>query len=124
MKHYSWGIFPQGIFVVSPYKDPVEIHIMKKILDRLVTGFFVLSFGIIWFFSIRYHVKPNQYSIIVYDLLGKEFKLEGIRTSFKTKQVAISFLKEYKSCFPHYDFTIGEQIPEFKKRTIFALNRD
>ncbi|QUC63863.1 hypothetical protein NsoK4_05175 [Nitrosopumilus sp. K4] len=97
---------------------------MKKILDKAVTGFFVMCFGIIWFFSTKYHVRSNQYNIIAYDTFGKEFNLEGIRTTFKTKQVAISFLREYKKRFPLYDFTIEEQIPEFKKRTVFSFNEN
>ena len=93
---------------------------MKKSVDKIVTGFFVFVFGVLWFFSIRYYVKPDQYNIIVYDLLGKQVKLDGIRTSFKTKEVATSFLKEYKNRFTHYEFSIAETIPEFKRRTIFS----
>ena len=55
---------------------------------------------------------------------GKEFRPEWIRTRFKTKQVATRFLKEYKRCFPHYDFTIGEEFPEFKKRASFSWNKN
>jgi len=77
------------------------------------------------FFSIKYHAKPDQYNIIVYDLLGKQVKLDGIRTSFKTKEVATSFLKEYKNHFTHYEFSIAETIPEFKRRATFPkISRD
>ena len=96
---------------------------MIKIVDDFITGFFVVCFGIPWYLSTKYIVRPNQYQIVVYDALGKEFSLEGIRTSFKTKQVAISFVKEYSKRFPHYDFSIGESIPEVK-RSIFSIQRD
>jgi len=52
-------------------------------------------------------------------LLGNQVKLDGVRTSFKTKEVATSFLKEYKNRFSHYEFSIAETIPEFKRRPIF-----
>ncbi len=93
---------------------------MKKIANRIVTDFFVFVFGVLWFFSIRYQVKPDQYNIIVYDVLGKQVKLDGIRTSFKTKEVATSFLKEYKNRFTHYEFSIAETIPEFRRRLVFS----
>ena len=95
---------------------------MKKIIDKIITGFFVFSIGVLWYCSTKYHVKPNQYNIIVYDQLGKEFSMDDIRTNFKTKQVAKSYLKEYQRTFPYYDFSIEELLPEFKRRRIFSIS--
>lgn len=81
---------------------------------------FYFYLGVLWYFSTKYHAKSNQYNIIVYDILGKEFKLDWIRTNFKTRQDATSFVKEYKNRFPQYDFSIGENMPEIKRRTIFS----
>jgi hypothetical protein len=103
-------------FKISPYKHPVENQAMNKSVDKFITGFFVVVLGIIWYFSTKFHVNQNQFNIIVYDTLGKEFHMNGIRTNFKTKNVAISYIKEYKSRFPNYDFTIAEEIPQFKDR--------
>ena len=105
-------------FKISPYKHPVENQSMNKNLDRIITGFFVVTFGIIWYFSTKYYVNHNQFNIIAYDTLGKEFHMNGIRTSFKTKNVAISFTREYKNRFPNYDFSIAEEIPQFKRRAL------
>ena len=93
---------------------------MKKISDKIVTGFFVLVFGVLWYFSTKCYVKPDKYNIVIYDLFGEEQKLDGIRTSFKTIEVATSFLNEYKKNIPHYEFSIAESIPEIKRRTIFS----
>lgn len=90
---------------------------MKNLADMIVTGFFVFAFGILWYFT-KYSIKQNQYTIIVYDVFGKEFQLDGIRTDFKTKQVAQNYLREYKDRFSHYDFSIKEMMPDFK-RTVF-----
>ena len=115
-----WKSFPRHEFKISPYKDPVENHPMKKIIDKVITGFFVVILGALWYFSTKYYVHPNHYNIIIYDTLGKEFKIDEIRTNFKTKNVAISYAKEYKNRFPSYDFAIAEEFPQIKGRRIFA----
>ena len=93
---------------------------MKKIADKFITGFFVVLLGSLWYLSTKYYVKPNQYNIIIYDPLGKEFKIEEIRTEFKTKKVAIRYVREYKNRFPNYDFSLAEEIPQIKGRKIFS----
>lgn len=106
--------------VVSPYKDPVENQHMKKYFDKIITGFFVFIFGILWFCSAKYYVKPKTLDITVYDLLGKESNSLGIRTHFKNPEVAVSYLKEYQKLFPHLEFSIRYSFPEFKKRVSIA----
>jgi len=41
LPHCFSKTFPQSISVISAYKDPVESHHMKKIIDKFVTVFFV-----------------------------------------------------------------------------------
>ena len=102
----------------SPYKALAKNHIMKNFADKIITGFFVLAFGLLWYFT-KYSVKENHYTVIVYDVFGEESQLDGVRTDFKTKQVAQSYIREYKDRFSHYDFSIKEVIPEFK-RSVFS----
>lgn len=47
LPHYFLKAFSQSISVISAYKDPVENHHMKKIIDKFVTGFFVVTWGIL-----------------------------------------------------------------------------
>lgn len=94
---------------------------MNKNIDRIITVFFVVAFGIIWYLSTKYHVNHNQFNIIVYDTLGKEFHMNGIRTNFTIKKVAISYTREYKNRFPNYDFSIAEEIPRFRGRIISKI---
>lgn len=112
--------------VVSPYKDPVEIQGMKKFADKLVTGFFVFIFGIMWFCSKQYYVKPKPYQVAVYDVYGKELNQNQIRTKFSTLEVAQSYIKEYQNTFPHLSFSIKSEFPEMRKRVMFSriLKRD
>ncbi len=111
-------------FVISAYKDPVENQHMKKIMDKLVTGFFVMVLGILWYCSLKYNVKPNQYKIIIYDIFGNQIKIDGIRTSFSTYQVANSYISEYQNRFSHYDFSIASEIPEIKRKGLLRIFKE
>ena len=114
------------LIVVSPYKDPVEIQGMKKFVDRIVTGFFVLIFGMLWCCSTQYYVKPKTYQIVIYDAYEKELNQNQIRTKFSTLEVAQSYIKEYQNTFPHLSFFIKSEFPEMRKRVILSriLKRD
>ena len=107
--------------MTSAYKDPVENQNMNKILDKIITGFFVLTLGILWYCSVRYYVKPNQYTIIVYDIFGKQVKIGGIRTNFKTHAAAQSYISEYQKRFAHYYFSMDTEIPEIKRSAALKI---
>lgn len=83
---------------------------MRKIFDKCITGFSVAVLGILWYCSTRYHVRPNQFTIIIYDIFGREVKIDGVRTNFKIKEVAQSYISEYRNRFQHHSFSIGEEI--------------
>ena len=89
---------------------------MKKIIDKLVTGFFVVILGIVWYCSSKYQVKPNQYTISIYDVFGKEITINEIRTSFNTYKVTNSYILEYQKRFPHYNFSMTEEMPKIKRK--------
>lgn len=90
---------------------------MTKILDKLVTGFFVILLGILWYCSTKYEIKPNHYSVIVYDIFGKQVIIDEIRTNFKNYRVALSFTSEYQRRFPHYDFSLTVNMPEIESNS-------
>ena len=48
----------------------------------------------------------------IFDVYGKESVLEGIRTEFKTHDVAWSFMKQYKKAYPLYNFAIVSDLPK------------
>ena len=93
--------------MTSAYKDPVENQHMQKILDKFVTCFFVVTLGILWYCSSKYQIMPNHYTIIIYDVYGKQIKINGIRTNFKTREVAQSYISEYQKRFPFLDFSMA-----------------
>ncbi len=79
----------------------------------------VFIFALIWLIKARPHNRPVQYSVTVFDVFGKESRIDGIRTQFKTHDVAWSFMKQYKKEYPLHNFALVSKQPESGKPTIF-----
>ena len=79
----------------------------------------VFVFAFAWILKARPHNRPKSYSIVVFDVFGKESTIEGIRTEFKTHDVAWSFMKQYKKSYPLNNFALVSDLPKSTKRTIF-----
>ena len=120
MKHFVFLTFPQQLDRVSPYKDPVKNHDMKEFLNKVITFVFVFVFGILWFFSTKYYVKPTYYNIVIHDKHGSKFKSLEIRTKFTTQEVAYSYFKDYQKTYSNLKFSMESDVPKFKRR-IFSL---
>jgi len=114
LPHYFWMVSPQTFRVISAYKDPVENQHMRKILDGFVTGFFVIILGTLWYCT-KCIVNPIQYKIIIYDILGNQVNIDGIRTDFKTPKVANNFISEYQDRFSQYSFSMASEMPVVKR---------
>jgi len=94
---------------------------MKKIIDKFVTGFFVITLEILWYCSSKYQVKPNQNTILIYDVFGNQIKIDEIRTSFNTHRITNSYISEYQTKFPHYDFLMAAEMPEIKRKILLWI---
>lgn len=79
----------------------------------------VFVFAVAWLLKAKPHKKPQHYFVKVFDLFGQEFKIEGMRTEFKTHDVAWSFMKNYKKSYPLYNFALVSDLPNSDKMTIF-----
>ncbi len=79
----------------------------------------VFVFALSWLLKARPHNRPKKYSVIVFDVYGKESKIEGIRTEFKTHDVSWGFMKQYKKSLPLYNFALVSDMPKSNKKTIF-----
>ena len=77
-----------------------------------------LIFTIAWLFQAIPHHKTKNYSIISFDVFGQESKIDGLRTEFKTYDVAWSFMKQYKKSYPLYCFALISDISKTEKKTI------
>ena len=79
----------------------------------------VFLFALAWLLKAKPHNRPKSYSIVVFDVFGNQSQIEGIRTEFKTHDVAWSFMKQYKKEYPLYNFALVSKIPKSDKPTIF-----
>ncbi len=83
----------------------------------VVTAIFV--FALSWVLKTRPVRRPKRYNVIIYDVFGRESTVDGLRTEFKTHDVAWSFMKEYKKSYPLYNFALISEFPKTDKKTIF-----
>ncbi len=79
----------------------------------------VFIFALAWVLRARPRNRPKSYSVVVFDVFGNVSKIDGIRTEFKTHDVAWSYMKRYKECYPLNNFALVSQLPRSIKKTIF-----
>ena len=91
-------------------------------LGKIITGFFVAVLGTLWFFTRRCEI-PHPYKIITYDALGRQVNLDGMRTTFKTHAVAVSFARHYHRLFPHYQFSLESGLPTIRHGFLAAKHQ-
>ena len=109
--HYVVQLFGQtvpGIF--WPYFK--EIGFAFIILGAAI-------FAVSWFLKARPHNRPKKYSVVCFDIFGKESKIDGIRTEFKNHYVAWSFMKQYKQTYPLNNFALVSELKKDRKKVIF-----
>lgn len=80
---------------------------------------FVFAFAFMWFIRARPHNKPKKYTVVIFDIFGDQSEIEGLRTEFKTHDVAWSFMKQYKERYPMHNFAMVADLPNTDKKTIF-----
>lgn len=108
----------------------IFISVFGEMIPNAVTGFFkelgsamilgmVLVFAFTWFLKARPHNKPKKYNIIVFDINSQQIQIDGIRTEFRNHDVAWSFMKQYKSDYPMFNFAMVADTKDTDKKTIF-----
>jgi len=80
---------------------------------------FVFLFALAWLFKARPHKIPKQYQVIIFDIFGKESRIDGLRTEFKNHDVAWSFMKFYKKSYPFCNFAMVTKQKSSAKKIIF-----
>ena len=112
----SFSQFMVNLFGVT---IPTIIWSFFKDFGEAVVLGAVFVFAFSWFLKARPHNRPKQYSVVVFDVYGKESVIDGIRTEFKTHDVAWSYMKQYKKSYPLHNFAMVAEVPKSAKRTIF-----
>jgi len=79
----------------------------------------VFLFALTWLLKARAHKIPKQYQVIVFDIFGKESQIDGLRTEFKTHDVAWSFMKSYKKSYPLHSFAMVTKQKNSPKKIIY-----
>lgn len=117
----SLGIVSFSYFVAQLFGQTIPNIVWSffKDFSEAVILASVFLFAFIWLMKSRPHNRPKNYSVVVFDVYGKESQIDGIRTEFKTHDVAWSFMRQYKKSFPLYNFALVSDTPKSSKRTIF-----
>ena len=111
--------FSNFMVVLFGHTIPGVVLSFFKIAGEYVILGIVFVFAVTWILKAKPHNRPKQYSIVVFDVYGKKSSIDGIRTEFKTHDVAWSFMKQYKKTYPLYNFAMVSNIPNSDKPTIF-----
>ncbi|MGH1521605.1 MAG: hypothetical protein ACRBB2_04450 [Nitrosopumilus sp.] len=111
--------FSNFVAVLFGQTIPGIIMAFFKIAGEYVILGVVFIFALAWLLKAKPHHRPKQYSIVVFDIFGKKGKIDGIRTEFKTHDVAWSFMKQYKKAYPLCNFALVSDSPKSTKPTIF-----
>jgi len=108
-------------------------HFMIELFGQTIPNFFTsffreasiviivgaaLLFAAAWLVRALPYNHTKNYYLICFDIFGKELLLDGLRTKFKTNDVAWSFMKEYKKRHPLYNFALVTDSDSEKKTLI------
>jgi len=111
--------FSNFMIVLFGHTIPGVIITFFKLAGEYVILGAVLIFAFAWFLKAKPHNRPKEYSVVVFDVYGRKSQIDGIRTEFKTHDVAWSFMKQYKESYPLYNFALVTDHPKSDKPTIF-----
>ena len=126
---FDWKTYLITVIAVISFSNFMVV-LFGETIPGIILAFFKLAgeyvilgsvfiFAFAWLLKARPHNRPKEYSIVVLDVYGEKNKIEGIRTHFKTHDVAWSFMKQYKKTYPLYNFALVSNLPNSDKPTIF-----
>ena len=126
---FDWKTYLITVLAVISFSNFMVV-LFGETIPGIILAFFKLAgeyvilgsvfiFAFAWLLKARPHNRPKEYSIVVLDVYGKKSEIVGIRTYFKTHDVAWSFMKQYKKTYPLYNFAMVSNIPNSDKPTIF-----
>ena len=128
-KIFDWKTYIITVLAVISFSNFVAV-LFGQTIPSIVLDFFrvageyvvlatVFVFALAWLLRAKPRNRPKQYTVIVFDIYGKTTILDGIRTEFKTHDVAWSFMKQYKRDYPLYNFALISDTSNTNKPTIF-----
>ena len=129
LKIFDWKTYILTMLAISAFSS-FMITSFGETIPQIILTFFktsrdciVLAAGLIfaftWFLRARPHNRPKNYKVIPIDVFGKKSEIDGIRTEFKTHDVAWSFMKQYKEEYPLHNFALVSDVKDSDKPTIY-----
>ena len=115
----SVAAFSSFVYHLFGYTIPSFFAVYLKEIGAALIMLAVFGFAISWILRAKPHKRPRQYIIKVFDIFGQESKIDGLRSEFKTHDVAWSFMKQYKKSYPLYNFALVSDLPNSVRMTIF-----
>ena len=85
-------------------------------LGFIVALFAVLVFMAIMMWNLRTIMRPDHYTLEVYNTLGEKDDA-NFRKEFRNYDVAASYMRMYRKMYPHYKFILVSR-SENSKRTV------
>ena len=129
LKIFDWKTYIFTVLAISSFSSFLVVLFGETIPGIILTFFkmageyvilgTVLVFAFTWFLRARPHNRPKDYRIVPLDVFGKKSEIDGIRTEFKTHDVAWSFMKQYKQTYPLHNFALVSDLGNSDKPTIF-----
>src|SRR5437867_7824704 len=92
----SVASFSSFVYHLFGYTIPAIMWIHLKEIGAALIMLAVFAFAISWLLRAKPHKRPTRYFIKVYDVFGQESTIDGMRTEFKTYDVTLSFMEQYK----------------------------
>ena len=111
--------FASYVYNLFGYTIPSFFSVYLKEIGAAIIMMAVFVFAIAWLMKATPHRRPQRYLVKIFDVCGVETRIDGIRTEFKTHDVAWSFMKEYKKAYPFFNFALVSDLPNSEKMTIF-----
>ncbi|MBT6397513.1 MAG: hypothetical protein HOK05_03735 [Nitrosopumilus sp.] len=129
LKIFDWRTYIFTMLAISSFSSFLVV-LFGQTIPGIILAFFkmageyvilgsVLVFAFTWFLRARPHNRPKNYKVIPLDIFGKKSIINGIRTEFKTHDVAWSFMKQYKQTYPLHNFALVSDLENSNKPTIF-----
>ena len=115
----SVASFSSFVYHLFGYTIPSIMWVHLKEIGAALVMLAVFAFAVAWLLRAKPHKRPMRYFIKVYDVFGQESIIDGVRTEFKTYDVTLSFMKQYKKTYPLYNFALVSDQPNSDKMTIF-----
>lgn len=111
--------FSNFVAVLFGQTIPAAVAEFIRVAGEYVVLGAVFVFALAWLLRAKPRNRPSHYTVVPFDVYGNVGRIDGIRTEFRTHDVAWSFMKQYKRQHPLYNFALVSETPSSERPTIF-----